>query len=238
MTLATVLDQGPHALLTVRASGGSSAPVTDWGPRLVLTAVVVVVIVAVLWLMWRAWQRKGSRQLDVPSVVDLREPRDVSGALLGPLPGKYLASTRAGDWLDRVVVHGLGVPSRASLAVLPDGVLIERQGADDLFLARASLRGVRLDRAIAGAVFEDGGVVVISWQLGEAVVDTGFRAQEYTRHDEVVRAVEALAAAPATGPAAGPATGAATGTTAARPVAPTAGSEPKPTGGRGEGVSR
>jgi hypothetical protein len=177
--------------------GAASAPVTSGGPRLVLTVIVVAGCAVVLWLMYRSWQRKGQRQRDLPPVVDLREPHDVSDALLGPLPGKYLATTRAGDWLDRVVVHGLGVPSRASLAVLPRGVLIERQGADDVFIPRASVQEARLDRAIAGAVYEDGGVVVISWTLGDARVDTGFRAQEYTRHDEVVRAVAALAAAPA-----------------------------------------
>jgi hypothetical protein len=182
---------------TTQALAATSAPVTDWGPRMVLTFGVLAACLVALWLMWRSWQHKASRQRDLPSVVDVREPRDLSGALLGPLPGRYLATTRAGDWLDRVVVHGLGVPSRASLTVLPGGVLLDRQGADDVFVPRASLREVRLDRAIAGAVFEDGGVVVVSWQLGDAVVDTGFRAQEYTRHDEVVRAVQALAAAPA-----------------------------------------
>jgi hypothetical protein len=198
MTLTAVLPRGV-------AHGATSAPVTDWGPRVLLTVAVVGACLVVLGLMWRAWQRKGSRQLDLPTVIDVREPRDLSGALLGPLPGRYLASTRAGDWLDRVVVHGLGVPSRASLTVLPQGVLIERQGADDVFIRQAALRGVRLDRAIAGSVFEDGGVVVISWQLGDALVDTGFRAQEYPRHDELVRSVQLLAAAPAAGdPPVGP----------------------------------
>ena len=176
------------------ALAAASAPVTDWPARTALTLGVLAVLAVVLWLMARAWRAKAGRQRDLPSLVDLREPADLSGAVLGPIPGRYLASTRAGDWLDRVVVHGLGVPSRADMVVLQTGVLWQRQGADDVFVPRASLRGARTDRAIAGAVFEDGGVVVVSWLLGEAELDTGFRATSVEAHRELVAAVTSLVA--------------------------------------------
>ena len=57
------------------------------------------------------------RAADLPAV-----PADPGPPVGDPIDGRYLASTTAGDWLDRVVVHGLGVPSRAQVLVTRTGV--------------------------------------------------------------------------------------------------------------------
>jgi len=198
-------------------AASSSAQVTAWPQRLLLTAATVAVIVLVVALLAKGWRRRARTQHDV--VSPRSEPLTAVAAphtapesssdtertvLLGPWPGRYLASTRAGDWLDRLVVHGLGVPSRAQILVLPSGVWWQREGARDVFVPASDVVSARLDRGIAGAVYEDGGVVVVTWRLGDVVVDTGFRAQQFDRHGEIVAAVERLAAsaAPATGDAA------------------------------------
>jgi hypothetical protein len=191
---------GPSSL---GARLAQSAPVTDAAARTMLTVVILGALALVLWLMWRGWQGKARRQRDLPRMIDLREPVDLSQALLPPVPGRYIASTRAGDWLDRIIVHGLGVPSRADMVVLQTGVLWQRQGADDVFVPQASLRSARTDRAIAGTVFEDGGVVVVSWRLGESVVETGFRAESFDQHHQIVDAVRSLVPT-ASGPPGGP----------------------------------
>ena len=191
---------------TLLRAADTSAQVTDWPQRLLLTAATLVVVAIVVAALAAGWRRRARSQRDVQPPMSepftavaapstgpgtSAESSD-SSTLLGPWPGRYLASTRSGDWLDRLVVHGLGVPSRAQILVLPSGVWWQREGARDVFVPAADLVSARLDRGIAGAVYEDGGVVVVTWRLGDLVVDTGFRAQQFNRHDEVVAAVRRL----------------------------------------------
>ena len=154
----------------------TSEPVTDWPARIGLTLLTVAAVLLLCWLMWRGWRRRAARQsglADLPAV-----PADPGPPVGDPIDGRYLASTTAGDWLDRVVVHGLGVPSRAQVLVTRTGVLMERVGAPDVFIPRSDLVDARLDRGIAGAVYENGGVVVLTWRLGDVQLDTGFRASD------------------------------------------------------------
>lgn len=182
--------------------------------RALLTAGVVAVVVVALLAMRAGWRRRARGQADLPVPSDAplpgvpEAPAEAPAAdatiRLGPEPGRYLATTTSGDWLDRVVVHGLGVPSRAELTVRDDGVLVTRTGARDLFVPRDDVVGARLDRGIAGAVYEDGGLAVLTWRLGGRELDTGFRSDHPDDHDALVAAIGSLArpATPASGGAA------------------------------------
>jgi len=161
----------------------------SWLVRAALVGALALVLFAVLALMRRAWRRKAVRQRDIP--VPREAPTVSIEWVTEPLAGRYLSSTRAGDWLDRIVVHSMGVPSRAVMGVVTDGVWIERQGERDVFVPRESLVEARLDRGIAGKVYEQGGIVVVMWRLGDMVIDTGFRAQNPDHHAELVTAVNA-----------------------------------------------
>lgn len=166
--------------------------VTDWPQRLLLTALMLLALAAVLALMRLGWVRRGRRQGDIaplPSVPPT--PSDAAGLAAS---ARYLGTTRAGDWLDRVVVHGLGVPSAAELVVGAGGVWCLRAGAPDLYLAPDHLLGARHDRALAGQVFEDGGVLVITWRHGEATLDTGLRVPDAEVAERMRQAVADLAA--------------------------------------------
>lgn len=176
---------------------------SDTVQRWVLTGAVVLVVVAALLLMRRGWRRRAQAQADVPVPSDAplpgaptppaETPDAAAPVRLGPVGGRYLATTTAGDWLDRIVVHGLGVPSRAEVTVREDGALITRTGARDLFVPSDDVVGARLDRGIAGAVYEDGGLVVLTWRLGDRDLDTGFRSDHPDGHAELVTALAALA---------------------------------------------
>lgn len=170
------------------------ADVTQWPARLALVLVVVGLIVLALWGMWRGWQARARRQGELPAPPP---PVVIEQPWAGPVPGVYLASTRAGDWLDRVVVHDLGVRSRAELTAAEAGVLLAREGADDVFIPADRLRSARLDRGIAGAVYEQGGVLVLTWELGDGTaLDTGFRADRTAEHLAVIEAVRRLLPVP------------------------------------------
>lgn len=182
------------------AAERASAPVTNWPARLALTAGVVATVLLATWLMRRGWQHRGQRQADLPALPAV--PPDPGPVSAGPFEGRYLGSTIAGSWLDRVVADGLGAPSRCRLAVHHDGVLLAREGAADLFVPRADLTGVRLDKGIAGRAYGDDGVVVLTWRLGTQELDSGVRLAGADRRAEALAAVEALLVPTAPGGAA------------------------------------
>lgn len=172
------------------ATSAESATVTQWPLRIALVMLMVALIAVVLLGMRRGWKARAARQSDVPA-----PPADgLEQATLGPVPGVYVGSSSAGDWLDRIVVHDLGVRSRADLLAGPAGVLFERTGARDVFVARSALRGVRADRGIAGKAYERDGVLILTWELGGRLVDTGFRADVAAEQAEALTALQTLAA--------------------------------------------
>lgn len=151
-----------------------------------LTLGIILVIIALMALGWRNRLR---RQSDVP--VPPEPPGDL-GPLLYEAEGQYVATTTAADWLDRIAVHGLGLRGNAVAAVHPDGVVIDRTGARSFFILRTDLISVHLAGGMAGKFVEKKGLVVITWSLGTARVDTGFRTRHAAHKAQLVAAVAAL----------------------------------------------
>lgn len=180
----------PAPLVLLAGEAPRSAPVTDWGARLAWTALVLLVVAGLSLLMWRGWRRRAGRQADVPPLPPV--PPDLGPVLVGPVEGVYVTTTRHGDWLDRVVAHGLGPRSRGTLTVAEAGALLVRRGAPDVFVPAGALTGARLERGLAGKVVEADGLVVLTWEHGDGRLDTGFRASQVARHDDVVEAVTGL----------------------------------------------
>ena len=157
------------------AAEPTSAPVTQWPLRALLVLIVLGVIALVLLGMRRGWRRRAHSQGDYPEPpMPASWPEDASATAC--VPGVFLGTTTHGDWLDRIVVHDLGVRSRAMIAVSPVGVTLLREGALDLLIPAASLHGAGLARGIAGKAYERDGVLVITWDLGGRLIDTGLRA--------------------------------------------------------------
>jgi hypothetical protein len=146
-------------------------------------------LVPVAWgLMWFGWRRRGRAQSDLP------RPRDVADEPAGPgYEGVYVSTTTHGDWLDRVVVHGLGVRSRVTAYVGAEGVDLVRAGAPSLRIPRSDLVGASRTSGMAGKFVEADGLAVITWVLGPRTVDTGIRLRRGSDTAALVDAVTALA---------------------------------------------
>lgn len=151
----------------------TSAPVTDWPERLALTALLLGLFVVALLGMRRGWRRRAASQRDVPAPLT---SLPAGGEVVFDADGTFVGTSRHGDWLDRVVVHDLGVPSRATLIVRNDGVQLSRRGARDLALPHDQIVAARVDRAVGADVVD--AAVVITWQNGSDRLDTGFRPRE------------------------------------------------------------
>ncbi|MGA5731215.1 hypothetical protein ACPCI1_21560 [Streptomyces seoulensis] len=176
MTPATQL---AVSLATGLADEKKSAAVTDWAARLGWLVGLALFVALVYWLMREGWKWRGTLQSDLP---ELPEVPDTLGPEKLTMSGRYHGSTTAGQWLDRIVAHGLGSRSRAELTLTDDGLAVERPGATDFFIPVAALRGARLDKGIAGKVLTEGGLLVVTWEHGGKPIDSGFRSDHAAEH--------------------------------------------------------
>ena len=152
---------------------GQSAAVTNWPLRLLLVAATLLVIAGLLALMRWGWKGRERRQIEVSRPLPV-PPHDAVFVI--DVPGVYIGAARNGDWLDRIVVHGLGVRSRGALNVGEQGIWVERVHANSFFVPADEITRIRIDRGVAGTVRSKDSVVVVTFALGTTLVDFGFRA--------------------------------------------------------------
>jgi hypothetical protein len=138
------------------------------------------------------WRNRLRRQSDVDPLPAV--PAEL-GAPLAAADGQYVASTTAGDWLDRIAVHQLGIRTNAGLSVHPEGVLFDRAGAGPVFIPAGRLTGVRQERGMAGKFVEKDGLLVLSWMLGARELDSGFRTRRTEDKTTLLAALQELISA-------------------------------------------
>ncbi|MEU4133277.1 hypothetical protein [Streptomyces wuyuanensis] len=178
--------------LIIQAAGEverKSAEVTDWAARLGWVAGLLLFIALVYWLMRQGWKWRGELQSGLPELPTA--PGDTGAAKLR-LSGRYHGSTTAGQWLDRIVARGLGNRSRAELTLTDAGIDVLRPGAADFFIPAGALRGARLDKGIAGKVLTEGGLLIVTWEHGDRLIDSGFRSDRAAGHSAWVEAVNSM----------------------------------------------
>ncbi|MDG9720994.1 hypothetical protein [Streptomyces sp. DH24] len=175
--------------LILLAAEKESAEVTDWAARIGWVIGLALFVVLVYWLMREGWKWRGTLQSDLP---DLPTAPDSPGPAKLTLSGRYHGSTTAGQWLDRIVAHGLGTRSRVELTLTDAGLDVVRPGANDFFVPRAALREARLDKGIAGKVLTEGGLLVVTWAHGDKLLDSGFRSDRAAEHNEWVDAINTM----------------------------------------------
>ena len=146
--------------------------------------------VAGMRLGWRNRGRRQSALTDLPTA-----PVDRGATVLGPVTGLYVGTTTAEHWQDRVVAGGLGLRAGGTATLYDTGLAIDRDGADPIFIPRASIRGAGLGAGLAGKVMGAGGLLVVRWQLGTAELDTGFRADDKSVYPEWVLAIDKMESA-------------------------------------------
>ncbi|WP_416962296.1 hypothetical protein [Streptomyces sp. Agncl-13] len=178
--------------LTHLAAGEKSAPVTDWAARIGWLVGLALFIALVYWLMREGWKWRGTLQGDLPELPT--SPEEVGEAKLAVLSmsGRYHGSTTAGQWLDRIVAHGLGTRSRVELTLTEAGLDVVRPGATDFFIPAGALREALLGKGIAGKVLSEGGLLVVTWAHGDRLIDSGFRSDHAAEHTEWVDTLNSM----------------------------------------------
>jgi hypothetical protein len=167
-----------------------------------LVACAIFLVLYVTLIGRRRLAQRTTTLVPVPPAVPASGPVDAVGPVrFGPLEAVYVSTTLHGDWLARVGAHGLGDRSRALVSVHDGGVLVERDGADDLWVPVNAIRSAGLAPGMAGKYVGADGLVVITWAVPEAdgvaaaLVDTGLRTRRAEDRGGLVDAVRYLLAA-------------------------------------------
>jgi hypothetical protein len=156
--------------------------------RYELVTIAAVTLLGIYLLMLRGWRSRQRRQgfLPVPPVATAE-----STTVVGAVPGLFVGTTFAGDWLDRVAVHGLCNRSTADLSLKSDGVHIDREGGTEIYLPYDVIDGASIGDKLAGKVMGAGGLLIITWRLGGSVLTSAFRADDHSQHARLVDAIHA-----------------------------------------------
>ncbi|GAA4618429.1 transporter [Saccharopolyspora hordei] len=157
---------------------------------------LVALAALVFYGMWRGWHNRARRQAaELPAFPV--PPADLGEELRPAATGMYVGTTKADHWQDRVVVGDIGHRANGSTHLHASGLLVRRTGASDLWIPAESVVDCRLDHKLANKVVPGAGLVVVTWQLGEVLLDTGFRGDDKDVQTEWVEAIRALAPADA-----------------------------------------
>jgi hypothetical protein len=154
--------------------------------RLVLVLGCLLLVALALIGMRVGWRNRMARQRDLCS---LPVPPAELGEEVLRSSGLYVGTTFAGSWQDRVLHEKLGERAKADAVLHDAGLVIDRDGSDAIFVPAPDWVNARLAPALAGKVMGEGGLLVLRWRLGEAELDTGFRADDKTAYPKWVQAI-------------------------------------------------
>ncbi|PAK96463.1 hypothetical protein B8X04_03925 [Brevibacterium casei] len=137
---------------------------------LIIAGIFLLILLALTW----GWTRRKRSQeaLTAPA-----KPHLGITPIADPVEGSYVSTTHAGHPLERVAIHGLGIRTTGELVVTDGGVILDLAGREDFLIPRADIASVDTTSGMIGKFVERGGIVRITWRLGETLVDTGFRAR-------------------------------------------------------------
>jgi hypothetical protein len=136
------------------------------------------------------WRHRTSRRAHLPALSAV--PLDPGVALLRA-SGHYEGTSFASGKQHQVVHAGLGKRATADATLHESGLVLHRQGAAaTIFIPSGEWVAARLDSALGGGkAMGEGGLLVVRWRLGDAELDTGFRADDTAVYPEWVQAINA-----------------------------------------------
>lgn len=160
--------------------------------RVVAGSVLLALVPVVWWLMLRGWRARRAEQAEGLALPEPAAPPQ-AGSVPGAVEAVYVSTTLAGQPFERVLVHGLGARSGAHVGVQDDRLVVLRRGARSFVVPAHDVVGVDRRRGQVGKfVAGRGGLVVVTWRLGEVPLDTALHCRRREDADALAAAVGAL----------------------------------------------
>lgn len=172
-------------MISLIVSTAESAPVTDIGPRTLMTLAMFAIIGLSFLGMRKGWQKRAKREV---AQISSSIPTGVT-ALTEKHPARFAGTTISGKWLDRITNYGLGTPRSSFVQIFDQGIYVTDALDFNLWIDKSDIKNVGTKRGIAGDVVEKDGMLVITWQLGDLLLDSGIRVNRHQEHELVISAV-------------------------------------------------
>lgn len=160
-------------------------------PRELGLALFILLGVALLVLMLVSWRRRKARQAALGAPLAL--PAD-AGATVLETRGLYLATTPAGQRLNRIAIAPLGFSADAALTITDRGLIVTLTGSEPWFIPRSDLTAARraswtIDRGV-----EENGLNLVAWTIhapdGTATeLESYFRLREPRAFDSAIATI-------------------------------------------------
>src|SRR6478736_3487813 len=100
--------------------------------RFLLVLLLVALCALAAYGLYVGWRHRAQRQSGLPELAVA--PDDLGPDLVEPVTGLYISTTTSGTWQDRIVAHGLGRRAAGAVRLSAEGVCIERDDGDDIFV--------------------------------------------------------------------------------------------------------
>lgn len=157
--------------------------------KYIVAFVLVALFVLLVGLAMRAWSSRRTAQeaLFSAPLTELANFKPAESA-----KGFYVATTVAGEPLNRVAAHGLGARGRVEVFVSDQGVLLERLGERDLAIKSEDVLNVTLVDGAIDRIVESGGLLAILWQSGSQKLETTLRIVDEHSRSEILKHLRLL----------------------------------------------
>jgi hypothetical protein len=161
----------------------------------IITALLLLAIFSGLILLavnsWRRRRREQALSFNSPAETLDGAPTGDESAETAKV--QYVATTIAGEPLNRVTAYGLGFRGRAIVWASGAGFLIERNGERSLAIASSQLVSVDFTQAVIGRAVEKDGLVAINWRQDATELTTVLRFNSAGDRDRILQAGPVLA---------------------------------------------
>ncbi|QUR67222.1 transporter [Mycobacterium spongiae] len=152
---------------------------------LIFAAILMVLITVVIALMLRGWRNRAQRQAEL--LGDLPDVPERVGAATLSTRGMYVGCMLSPAWNELVMAGDLGYRSKSVLSRHPEGIMIQRNRAQPIWIPRESVTTIRTERDLlssgAGRIVDPNPILTIRWRLSSgAEMDTGFWASNCSEY--------------------------------------------------------
>lgn len=147
--------------------------------------ILLALTLVLLALMRRGWKNREKRIVvgELPELPagQWRRPDSVHGI--------YVTTTLAGQPYERVVTRGLGLKAAVDVHVGAGGIVLERQGATDLYIPLTDLAGVTTTGGMVGKFAAADSIVVLRWSVDGTDLDTGIHIRSDADREQLLELI-------------------------------------------------
>lgn len=162
--------------------------------KLITALLALAIFAGLVALATAAWRRRRKDQ-----AVGFSAPAEglagfdsVENNSVSSVKAQYVATTIAGEPLNRVTAYGLGFRGRATVFAGEAGIVIDRKGERALAIAADQIGGVNFVQAVIDRAVEKEGLVAINWRQDQTELTTVLRFNSAADRNAILQASSAL----------------------------------------------